>query len=725
MADRVRGVSPLRRGYAILLLLWLLACSLRMGESGLWDPWETHYGEVARNIITRGDPMDLRFKPGYGPDGLRENQFRSKHVLPFWGMASGLWLFDAGNRPEADEMLRSSTPLWALRLPSMLMALWGVAALARAMHRCVSPKAGLYCAWILATMPQFLMMSRQSTTDIYALGPMCVALGAWMEGQFGAAQSLRRRAWGRVSMPWEGLYARFVGLWALMIAAPIALLWGHVRNPRIVNMVANWPRKATLPDVGDLDAIAVVMALYGFCALALLAWSLRAKQRSQLHLYTMYMAGGWALMGKGMLVPGLLALIFGADLFHRRRLASLTRLEVIPGLILFALACVPWHHAMAIFRGKPWVHELLIENNLDRFFSGEQAQAVGDLGFYFGVMFFCAGVWAFVWPTSRQKSPPAVSFAKLGWGFSLAVISASSTKYFHYVAVSLPFWAMIIAHWMSRKEEACPDRWERALHALAIAFLAAFLIYALHKEPAKMVHLTTYMSIGMWREGAGDIRPYLVVLALAALARLAYLLGPRSWSAWTRRAFLGLGMASAWVTMLQYVPQSSRSWSQAQVIRQYYAQRGPQDELASWWFYHRGESFYTKRRIWVLAQPDPAALRKKIREMQDKGGDLWFVTTPPHESRLREHLPATLEPRLEQVDLRAQQVLLRLPLGREKSQEAAGTEKPQANEGGIELEEPGKPENAGEPESPAGIQKTRERDGTSSFEEAENPETRG
>lgn len=696
-----------------------------MGESGLWDPWETHYGEVARNIITRGDPMDLRFKPGYGPDGLRENQFRSKHVLPFWGMASGLWLFDAGNRPEADEMLRSSTPLWALRLPSMLMALWGVAALARAMHRCVSPKAGLYCAWILATMPQFLMMSRQSTTDIYALGPMCVALGAWMEAQFGAAQNLRRRAWGRFSMPWEGLYARFVGLWALMIAAPIALLWGHVRNPRIVKMVASWPKKATLPDLGDLDAIAVVMALYGFCALVLLAWSLRAKRRAQLHFYTMYMAAGWALMGKGMLVPGLLALIFGADLFHRRRLRSLGQVEILPGLALFFVACVPWHHAMAIFRGKPWVQELLVENNLDRFFSGEQAQAVGDLGFYLGVMFYCAGIWAFVWPTARQKSPEAVSFAKLGWGFSLAVISASATKYFHYVAVSLPFWAMVIAHWMSRKAESCPDRWERVLHALAIVFLGAFLIYSLYEEPAKMVHLTTYMSIGMWRDGAGDIRPYLGVLALAVLIRLVYLLGPRGWIPWTQRAFLALGMVGAWVMMLQYVPQSSRNWSQAQVIRRYYQQRGPQDELASWWFYHRGESLYTKRKVWVLAQPDPAALRKKIREMQRKGGDLWFVTTPPHESRLREHLPVSLEPRLERVELRAQQVLLRLPLGSEKREKAAGAEQPREREGGRQLEKTGNLEKARGPELPERVQKPRDRDGTSKLENPGHPEKAG
>ena len=79
----------------MLLSVLLIATMHLLGlfESGLWDPWETHYGEVARNIIARDDPMDLWWRGGYGPDGKKEQSFASKHAMPFWCMAASLKLF--------------------------------------------------------------------------------------------------------------------------------------------------------------------------------------------------------------------------------------------------------------------------------------------------------------------------------------------------------------------------------------------------------------------------------------------------------------------------------------------------------------------------------------------------------------------------------------------------------------------------------------------------------
>ncbi|MCA9697108.1 MAG: hypothetical protein KC431_06265, partial [Myxococcales bacterium] len=71
----------------VLALVILAIYSASIGACGPWDPWETHYGEVARNILEREDPMDLWWRPGYGPNGKREGIFASKHALPFWCMA--------------------------------------------------------------------------------------------------------------------------------------------------------------------------------------------------------------------------------------------------------------------------------------------------------------------------------------------------------------------------------------------------------------------------------------------------------------------------------------------------------------------------------------------------------------------------------------------------------------------------------------------------------------
>lgn len=45
-------------GIAVLLLGFLLFIPMA-GTYGLWDPWETHYGEVARQMTKRGDFISL------------------------------------------------------------------------------------------------------------------------------------------------------------------------------------------------------------------------------------------------------------------------------------------------------------------------------------------------------------------------------------------------------------------------------------------------------------------------------------------------------------------------------------------------------------------------------------------------------------------------------------------------------------------------------------------
>ena len=79
----------------VAIYTWTIA------ECGPWDPWETHYGEVARNVLGRDDPMDLWWRPGYGPDGKREQSFASKHALPFWCMAVAMWALGIGDDPQA------------------------------------------------------------------------------------------------------------------------------------------------------------------------------------------------------------------------------------------------------------------------------------------------------------------------------------------------------------------------------------------------------------------------------------------------------------------------------------------------------------------------------------------------------------------------------------------------------------------------------------------------
>src|SRR5512133_1886430 len=79
----------------MVLLVMLIGALLYLplaGSYGLFDPWETHYGEVGRQMATRNDFISL-YWPGSPLDG---EVFWSKPVLTFWLMALSMKLFGIG-----------------------------------------------------------------------------------------------------------------------------------------------------------------------------------------------------------------------------------------------------------------------------------------------------------------------------------------------------------------------------------------------------------------------------------------------------------------------------------------------------------------------------------------------------------------------------------------------------------------------------------------------------
>ena len=79
------------------------------GTYGLWDPWETHYSEVARQMTHRGDYISL-----WWPGSPRDPEvFWSKPVLSFWLMSIG----DAHRRHRPARRRRRARWRWG-RAPS-------------------------------------------------------------------------------------------------------------------------------------------------------------------------------------------------------------------------------------------------------------------------------------------------------------------------------------------------------------------------------------------------------------------------------------------------------------------------------------------------------------------------------------------------------------------------------------------------------------------------------
>lgn len=225
----------------------------RLGAVGLWDPWETHYGEVAREMIQRRDyvhpfwenawffskPAFTMWMQALGMQGARGGAIlalvlalafgglawlafaRSKRaasaLMEFWGSLAGWVAIVFGSLTVLG--FAESTPWkfadiaggdgamplfteWGFRLPFSVFSVLAVGLLTYTIARLVNARAALATAVVLCSMPLYFILSRQAVTDTPIVaaticGISCACLGLFDTG------SPRRSEW------WYGAYAFF------------------------------------------------------------------------------------------------------------------------------------------------------------------------------------------------------------------------------------------------------------------------------------------------------------------------------------------------------------------------------------------------------------------------------------------------------------------------------------------------------------------------------------
>ncbi len=682
-----RGRSDGRSNWRLwaLLVAGLIVLLQLQGifASGPWDPWETHYGEVARSILSRDDPMDLWWRPGFGPDGKKEQSFASKHAMPFWCMAVSLRLFGLGTGPDPGEMVQPYLPELALRLPGLLASWAMIAFWAYVVWRLVSPRAALLVALVMATTPQLAIVGRQAITDIYFVGPVALAMGAWILAHEGPDRRITRRRLGPLSIPSDRVWWVFVAAFVLFAMVPVVVLQAHVWDAHTIARVGTWSKRPTIPGVDDLAQVGRHLMIYWATSLVVLVAAWRWRTRAQIWMGVVYLAAGLALMGKGLLGPGIIGALIATHLLVTGRWDRLLRSQLPLGVVIFVTACFPWHHAMALFREDVWVQELLIDNNLTRFVSGEQDQAVGGFVYYLRTLGLAALPWSCVLPVVvwvalqrfRRGATTLPSTATRLWRFvflwfavTFGVISYSVTKYYHYLAPVLPPLAIATGLWLDRvlgespqspDESAGPSRTGRLL-AWGLAVAAGVLVLQVWVlEPAWLAHLTTYLYTAMWTDGAPRTNITVWLCLPFALGLLAWVF--RRGRAAVAGMLLSSVLLTGWI-FARYIPEASEHWSQRNLFRVLYDNRGPEDPVMSWWFYYRGETFFSKRHIWVLTEPKREQTAKFVDEHRGQGRTLWIVTTAAHAKRAENYFPPDLHGKFELHYENAHYALLSVPV---------------------------------------------------------------
>lgn len=407
-----------------------------LGATGLWDPWETHYCEVAREMIDRGDFVHPHWEKSY---------FFSKPALTMWLQAFGMlvatryaglallaalgvtalgarrWrtfggaMLTLGGGVGASLLLTARTaavpwklggltsgdgalPLmteWGVRLPFAVGCIAAVAVLTWALSRTVSARVGFLSGLVLMTMPLYFLLARQAVTDPVLVSATVIGVSCALVARFDAQTQHRARWW--------------YGAWASFAAATLAKGWLGFLVPGAVL-------------VGYLGLFVVrrgsLRAESSWLRQRLatpLSWAMPAGLFSGLIAFELGRAHGTTFVSGPALDGGLPG--SGHDLFgppHWLGLtwgllttwavatfvkpgdvppappvcAALDDMRLGRGVTLFLCLSMPWYYAMFTFaelddEGKLFWVRFIVHDHLSRFFAGVFTTTPGGSFTYF------------------------------------------------------------------------------------------------------------------------------------------------------------------------------------------------------------------------------------------------------------------------------------------------------------------------------------------------------
>ena len=440
------------------LFVMVAVCALYLpllGTTGLWDPWETHYGEVAREILARNDWISLWW--------AQDKWFWSKPVLLFWMEALSMGFFGLDFMPDANP----AHPEWALRLPAVSMSLAALAAIYATVRRSFGPRAGVLAALATAAMPQFFFISHQAITDLPLVAAItiaaCCMLVAVDEDSLREAKALQIGPW-RVSLQHLLLFGVFVLVLpqaAYLISRNISWLDGHglvAHADRFLygsagnaDVPGNPIPRDQAPAFHGLSAQPFVQGALWLALLAVLAAILRKERRVRpLLMYAFYFFTAIAFMAKGLLgiaIPGAIALFYLAA-SRRWSLLGNGDLRIASGALIVTTVSMPWYLAMYVRHGAAFTNRLLIHDHLNRLASGVHGET-GTIAYFLGQLGYASFPWIALLPpalivglwlrlqSERDARSETLLFMAMWLLSSFVLFSAMVTKFHHYVLPTL------------------------------------------------------------------------------------------------------------------------------------------------------------------------------------------------------------------------------------------------------------------------------------------------
>jgi len=401
-----------------------------MGSYALWDPWETHYGEVAREMLARDDWISL----WWAQDGW----FWSKPVLDMWLQA--IAMATLGVHYEPDKMLIGDGtqpvmhPEWAVRAPVVLLTIVSLYLLYKGVAKTFGRRAALLGSLVLATMPDWYFIAHQTMTDMPFVSAMTACMGLVLLGLRTDEDQEARSYEVKVGGLRLRLTAWHLVFGAVLVCAIPQILYLLSRNIELIwrpggphgfhphwdefrsgsgggncGLPGNEDCRSTSPasiphstgsspdglgaavwrTVGALEpALQALVWAVLLGVLLYMGWGERRVRR--LYYLAAWFFAAISTLGKGPAgfgLPMLVTFLYLAgsrpseDLFTRVRriVRELTQFEIGSGLLLIVpVVALPWYIAMYVRHGAPFTDRLIFHDMFNRAFQHVHDTNEGD-----------------------------------------------------------------------------------------------------------------------------------------------------------------------------------------------------------------------------------------------------------------------------------------------------------------------------------------------------------
>ncbi len=594
-------IIPLVLG-GLLLALYLPG----LGGYGLYDPWETHYGEVARNMVETDNYIDPWWGSAWDPNDVKRERegFYSKPLLIMWMMAGGMNLFGFNEL--------------GVRFFFPLIAILALLAIYIAMSRFFTRRAGVIATVLLGTTPFFSFMSRQAVTDgpmvaLMVSGVMALCLGLFHVDEEEEAS--------------KGLYFFTLGLLLLVALGQLFVILSLDRSPDVVRVypgsggwhmaVQWWFEEVFNVGRGKGWAVSLLMLpLVGWAALRVA----RQKRRRMFYIYLFYICCGLTVPAKGWLAWAPMGSAILGYMLVTGEWKIFKWVDVPTGLLVVFATGHPWIVAMLGGHHPGWYRRFWVHDHYNRLFSG--VHSIDDGAFEYFIRWLGYGLFpaigvlpaaiARVFGTLRERAEGYTKAQKFQlfvvlWAvFGFFLFTKSSTKFHHYIFPVVPPLAILMAMYVEELLSGVLTRTpsKRVAQTVLLAAGAVIVVWVgqdLYRTPAaygqggqNMVNIFTYKYDREWPKYSDAAKVEKLEgekLEVAEMDNewLDSMSSNIGWSAgaavlgflfmaffidWRRRyGVFVVGLAAVWLSawcLHNYLPKVAVHWSQKGMWDRYY-----------------------------------------------------------------------------------------------------------------------------------------------------------